>query len=185
MSHTTSVHCISCWRFAIVRTAVWHTHTHTLTDKSEYCNSPCIRAWREIGPLKICAGENHTDLFIIFNSTTSSYVFKLADFTTSRELDPEETFTSLYGTEEYLHPDMYERALVNPHCKHKFTAKVDLWSVGATFFHAATGRLPFQPYKKREDRHLMWVGYISPPWFALFVIIQERTNGFSDDLSQF
>ena len=33
--------------------------------------------------------------------------------------------------------------------------QVDLWSVGATFFHAATGRLPFQPYRKRDDRALM------------------------------
>ena len=100
-------------------------------------------------------GFNSSQVRCIHISTTSSYVFKLIDFSTARELDPEETFISLYGTEEYLHPDMYERALVNPHCKHKFTAKVDLWSVGATFFHAATGRLPFQPYKKREDRHLM------------------------------
>jgi len=50
---------------------------------------------------------------------------------------------------------MYERALVNPNAKNEFAAKVDLWSVGATFFHAATGRLPFQPFKKREDRTLM------------------------------
>ena len=91
----------------------------------------------------------------LFPLSLNSYVFKLADFGTARELGPEETFTSLHGTEEYLHPGMYERALVNTRVKHDFPAKVDLWSVGATFFHAATGRLPFQPYKKRDDRHLM------------------------------
>ena len=84
-----------------------------------------------------------------------SYMFKLADFGTARTLAPGETFISLHGTEEYLYPGMYERALVNPHAKTKFAAKVDLWSVGATFFHAATGRLPFQPFKKRDDRALM------------------------------
>ena len=88
-------------------------------------------------------------------SPVYSYMFKLADFGTARELGPEETFISLHGTEEYLHPGMYERALVNPYAKNAFPAKVDLWSVGATFFHAATGRLPFQPFKKRDDRALM------------------------------
>lgn len=85
-----------------------------------------------------------------------SYVFKLADFGTARELGPEDTFVSLHGTEEYLYPGMYERALVNPSKRNAFSAQVDLWSVGATFFHAATGRLPFQPYRKRDDRALMF-----------------------------
>ena len=53
-----------------------------------------------------------------------SYVFKLADFGTARELAPGETFFSLHGTEEYLYPGMYERALVNPQKKKDFSAKV-------------------------------------------------------------
>ena len=52
------------------------------------------------------------------------YVFKLADFGTARELAPGETFFSLHGTEEYLYPGMYERALVNPQKKKDFSAKV-------------------------------------------------------------
>lgn len=52
------------------------------------------------------------------------YVFKLADFGTARELGEDETFFSLHGTEEYLYPAMYERALVNPSKKHEFCAKV-------------------------------------------------------------
>jgi TANK-binding kinase 1 len=83
-------------------------------------------------------------------------VFKLADFGTARELRADETFISLHGTEEYLYPGMYERALVNPSKRHQFSAQVDLWSVGATFFHAATGRLPFQPFRKRDDKKLMY-----------------------------
>ena len=51
-------------------------------------------------------------------------MFKLADFGTARELAPGETFFSLHGTEEYLYPGMYERALVNPQKKKDFSAKV-------------------------------------------------------------
>ena len=51
-------------------------------------------------------------------------MFKLADFGTARELDPGEKFISLHGTEEYLYPGMYERALINPQKKEQFTAKV-------------------------------------------------------------
>lgn len=56
-----------------------------------------------------------------------SYVFKLADFGTARELGPDETFISLYGTEEYLFPGLYERALVNPGNRTKFSAKVHIY----------------------------------------------------------
>jgi hypothetical protein len=57
-------------------------------------------------------------------TSSFSYVFKLADFGTARELGPDETFISLYGTEEYLFPGLYERALVNPGNRTKFSAKV-------------------------------------------------------------
>lgn len=49
----------------------------------------------------------------------------------------------------YMH--MYAQ---NYNCDCSVT-QVDLWSVGATFFHAATGRLPFQPFRKRDDKKLM------------------------------
>ena len=69
-------------------------------------------------------------MFIVPNSVAlcflhlPSFVFKLADFGTARELGPDETFISLYGTEEYLFPGLYERALVNPGNRTKFSAKV-------------------------------------------------------------
>jgi TANK-binding kinase 1 len=41
-----------------------------------------------------------------------SVVYKLTDFGAARELQDDQQFVSLYGTEEYLHPDMYERAVL-------------------------------------------------------------------------
>ena len=69
----------------------------------------------------------------------------MTDFGASRELQQGEEFLSYYGTEEYLvslyimyvlyvviyvgcvcvqHPEMYERALINPHMRKTFSAKV-------------------------------------------------------------
>ncbi|XP_075999613.1 inhibitor of nuclear factor kappa-B kinase subunit epsilon [Genypterus blacodes] len=73
-------------------------------------------------------------------------IYKLTDFGAARELDDDEKFMSIYGTEEYLHPDMYERAVLRqPHHK-AYGVSVDLWSIGVTFYHTATGGLPFMPY---------------------------------------
>ena len=62
----------------------------------------------------------------------NSYVFKLADFGTARELREDETFISLHGTEEYLYPGMYERALVNPTKRHQFSAQVSVTLLSVT-----------------------------------------------------
>uniref|UniRef100_A0A3P9Q1W1 Serine/threonine-protein kinase TBK1 n=1 Tax=Poecilia reticulata TaxID=8081 RepID=A0A3P9Q1W1_POERE len=75
-------------------------------------------------------------------------VYKLTDFGAARELEDDEQFQSLYGTEEYLqHPDMYERAVLRKDHQKKYGATVDLWSIGVTFYHAATGSLPFRPFE--------------------------------------
>ncbi|CAB4008759.1 Serine threonine- kinase TBK1, partial [Paramuricea clavata] len=83
------------------------------------------------------------------------FVYKLTDFGAARELAPEQEFMSIYGTEEYLHPDVYERGLINKSAKKTFTANVDLWSLGVTFYHVATGKLPFRPYEGRTNRFTM------------------------------
>ncbi|KAL4226664.1 hypothetical protein ACF0H5_014645 [Mactra antiquata] len=84
-------------------------------------------------------------------------IYKLTDFGAAKQLDhDEEQFMSLYGTEEYLHPDMYERAVLRTPVRHQFTSKIDLWSLGVTFFHVAAGQLPFKPYGGRKNRHKMF-----------------------------
>ncbi|CAG5982543.1 unnamed protein product [Menidia menidia] len=84
-------------------------------------------------------------------------VYKLTDFGAARELEDDEKFMSIYGTEEYLHPDMYERAVLRkPHQK-SYGVSVDLWSIGVTLYHAATGRLPFTPFEgPRKNKPTMY-----------------------------
>lgn len=73
-------------------------------------------------------------------------LYKLTDFGAARQLDDDEKFMSIYGTEEYLHPDMYERAVLRKPQHKSYGVNVDLWSIGVTFYHAACGNLPFMPY---------------------------------------
>ncbi|XP_045777800.1 serine/threonine-protein kinase TBK1 [Maniola jurtina] len=91
--------------------------------------------------------------FINEDGTTT---YKLTDFGAARELQEEEQFVSLYGTEEYLHPDMYERAVLRKPVGKSFGATVDLWSIGVTLYHVATGQLPFRPYGGRRNKETMF-----------------------------
>ncbi|OWF42806.1 serine/threonine-protein kinase TBK1-like [Mizuhopecten yessoensis] len=115
---------------------------------------------------------------LCYKGEDGRFVFKLTDFGAAKELQyEEEQFVSLYGTEEYLHPDIYGCAVMRDKNKEKiFDATVDLWSLGVTIFHAATGRLPFRPFGGRKNRVTMYEitknkepGYISG--------IQQSENG--------
>jgi len=83
-------------------------------------------------------------------------IYKLTDFGAARELQDDQQFVSLYGTEEYLHPDMYERAVLRKPVGKTFGATVDLWSIGVTLFHVSTGNLPFRPFGGRRNKETMY-----------------------------
>ncbi|XP_034022810.1 inhibitor of nuclear factor kappa-B kinase subunit epsilon [Thalassophryne amazonica] len=104
-------------------------------------------------------------------------VYKLTDFGAARELEDDEKFISIYGTEEYLHPDMYERAVLRkPHQK-TYGVSVDLWSIGVTFYHAATGSLPFTPYGgPRKNKTTMYKITAEKPMGAI-AGIQKTEDG--------
>ncbi|XP_066267152.1 serine/threonine-protein kinase TBK1-like [Branchiostoma lanceolatum] len=84
-------------------------------------------------------------------------VFKLTDFGAARPLQDDEMFRTLCGTEEFLHPEIFARAVLQKNKGQSFRATADLWSIGVTIYQVATGRLPFQPYGgPRRDRETMF-----------------------------
>lgn len=91
-----------------------------------------------------------------FIADDGSTIYKLTDFGAARELQEDQKFVSLYGTEEYLHPDIYERAVLRKPVGKTFGATVDLWSIGVTFYHVATGNLPFRPFGGRRNKETMF-----------------------------
>ena len=110
-----------------------------------------------------------------FIKDDGTIVYKLTDFGAARELQDDQQFVSLYGTEEYLHPDMYERAVLRKPVGKTFGATVDLWSIGVTLYHVATGNLPFRPFGGRRDAicqvpHVM-VHYETWIWIGVIMIL--------------
>uniref|UniRef100_A0AAR2IYH1 Protein kinase domain-containing protein n=1 Tax=Pygocentrus nattereri TaxID=42514 RepID=A0AAR2IYH1_PYGNA len=115
-------------------------------------------------------------------------VYKLTDFGAARELEDDETFVSIYGTEEYLHPDMYERAVLRKPQQKAYGVTVDLWSIGVTFYHVATGCLPFIPFGgPRRNKEIMYKITTEKPERAIAGVqkVEDGTIEWSYQLPHF
>jgi len=104
--------------------------------------------------------------------------WKLTDFGAARQLNQDAQFMSLYGTEEYLHPDMYQRAVLQNRQATGWDATVDLWSLAVTFYHAATGQLPFRPFNgPRKNPQTMGRMTKERPPGAIMAVQQHSPTG--------
>lgn len=116
--------------------------------------------------LKYLAGKNivHRDIKpanILISIKNGRKTYKLGDFGAARVLQPNELYTSLYGTTEYLHPNILENLhgdLITPnHAKVRhFNTNHELWSVGVTIYEAATGQLPFNAKNGLRNPRLLY-----------------------------
>lgn len=105
---------------------------------------------------------------ILLSHCARQVIYKLADFGCARFLKTNESYGSLYGTYEYMHPDIfakfYGKALNLSSPKPTFNDYHELWSLGVTIYEAATGRLPFNPKERRNNPA------------AMFRMIAEKEN---------
>lgn len=87
-------------------------------------------------------------------------IYKIADFGAARQLQPNERYSSLYGTAEYLHPDIfghfYAHTFERKPTKPDFSELHEMWSIGSTIYETATGFLPFYPKDGRDNPQMMF-----------------------------
>ncbi|XP_052779106.1 serine/threonine-protein kinase TBK1-like isoform X2 [Mya arenaria] len=112
---------------------------------------------------------------LVSQDDDGSYVYKLTDFGTAKPVLETEAFQSLVGTEEYLHPNIFKAAFIEPGKARQFDAAADLWSLGATLYHAATGRVPFQPHQGRSNKLVMFEMIAKKPFGVIGV--EQKSDG--------
>lgn len=92
-----------------------------------------------------------------YDGTTT---YKLCDFGSARILKPNEKYSSIAGTPQYMHPDIYGKyysGMLNIKSPTQtFTDIHELWSIGVTFYQVASGNLPFKPKNGRLDMKTMY-----------------------------
>lgn len=118
-----------------------------------------IRAIKHLREKNILHRDVKPANILISKRENGKPIYKLADFGAARVLKSNECYSSLYGTYEYIHPDIFAKFYA--HALHvmppqTFTASHELWSIGVTFYELATGHLPFIPNEGRKDPKIIY-----------------------------
>lgn len=119
-----------------------------------------VSAMEYLHKMKLVHRDIKPGNIVISKCCDGKSIYKVADFGAARTLRPNQHYSSLYGTYEYVHPDIfvnfYRQALdIAPTVK-VFNETHEMWSVGVTLYETATGKLPFKPKSGREDCKTMY-----------------------------
>lgn len=95
---------------------------------------------------------------VLVSRVNTKDVYKISDFGAARILQNNATYTSTYGTAEYMHPNIlaqfYEMDDTPP--TKLFMCKHEIWPIAVTLFEAATGQLPFESKEGRSNMKLQY-----------------------------
>lgn len=118
-----------------------------------------INGLEHLNKLRIAYRDLKPENILVVGLGTNQ-TFKISDFGAARVFKKNERYTSLHGTLEYLHPDpvghfiFYSDEHELP--ERKFTAEHEVWAMAVTIYHAATGKLPFEPLLGRDNTKLLY-----------------------------
>jgi TANK-binding kinase 1 len=108
----------------------------------------------ELNRLKIAHRDIKPNNILLHITNKGQHIYKITDLGAAKNFESAALSTTV-GTEEYLFPEIYARAFYNTG-NMELTPGIDLWSIGVTLYHVATGKLPFRPYEGcRRDRDTM------------------------------